>query len=290
MRVAERGRCERGSPAGPDDRWNRARRRTPETQSQPTTPAKGVSPQEVAIVNELSCGSARAGQASCGARGWEGRCSMARPLPQMLRRPGSTGATDVMPYTTFLAISATIVALVLSACSGSSRSSHPPRRPRLPLLPPIRCSERIRARAPLAGRSQPARDGDHWLCFGYQPRPRAKLSPARGPAAGLALSGARVPGGVVPGGRGGLIMGVPGCHSSHAAIAQPPPTTAGSVTRLLRAPWRVTDRVEISPDAVSGYYEAKLEIVGGAHAGAVGSVPLIVLQIPAAPQSDGCVR
>ncbi len=46
MRVAERGRCERGSPAGPDDRRNRARRRTPETQSQPTTPAKGVSPQD----------------------------------------------------------------------------------------------------------------------------------------------------------------------------------------------------------------------------------------------------
>jgi len=40
----------------------------------------------------------------------------------MLRRPGSTGATDVTPRT-FLAISATIVALVLSACGGSSRSS-----------------------------------------------------------------------------------------------------------------------------------------------------------------------
>src|SRR5260370_18865463 len=41
----------------------------------------------------------------------------------MRTRPGSTGATDVMPYTTVLAISATIVALVLSACGGSSRSS-----------------------------------------------------------------------------------------------------------------------------------------------------------------------
>jgi hypothetical protein len=40
----------------------------------------------------------------------------------------------------------------------------------------------------------------------------------------------------------------------------------------------VTDRVEIPPGAVSGYYEAKLEIVSGAHAGAVGSVPLIVRQ------------
>jgi hypothetical protein len=47
----------------------------------------------------------------------------------------------------------------------------------------------------------------------------------------------------------------------------------------------VTDRVEIPPDAVSGYYEAKLEIVGGAHGGAVGSVPLIVRQSPAAPAS-----
>jgi len=52
----------------------------------------------------------------------------------------------------------------------------------------------------------------------------------------------------------------------------------------------VTDRVEIPPDAVSGYYEAKLEIVGGAHAGAVGSVPLIVRQSPAAPASAVLVQ
>ena len=57
-------------------------------------------------------------------------------------------------------------------------------------------------------------------------------------------------------------------------MAQPPPTTPGSVTGLFRVPWVVTDRVEIPPAAVSGYYEAKLEIGGGAHAGAVGSVPL----------------
>src|SRR5437016_14655033 len=60
---------------------------------------------------------------------------------------------------------------------------------------------------------------------------------------------------------GRLIMCVPGCRSSHAAIAQPTATTPGSVTGLFRAPWRVTDRVGIPPDAVSGYYEAKLEIV-----------------------------
>ncbi len=78
---------------------------------------------------------------------------------------------------------------------------------------------------------------------------------------------------------------MPGCRGSRAAVAQPPPTTPASVTGLFRAPWRVTDRVEIPPDAVSGYYEAKLEIVGGAHAGAVGSVPMIVRQSPAAPAS-----
>ena len=89
---------------------------------------------------------------------------------------------------------------------------------------------------------------------------------------------------------GRLVMCVPGCRSSHVAIAQPPPTTPGSVTGLFRAHWRVTDRVEIPPDAVSGYYEAKLEIVGGAHAGAVGNVPLIVRQNPAAPASAVLVQ
>jgi N,N-dimethylformamidase beta subunit-like protein len=89
---------------------------------------------------------------------------------------------------------------------------------------------------------------------------------------------------------GRLIMCVPGCRSTHAAVAQPPPTRPGSVTGLFRAPWRVTDRVEIPPGAVSGYYEAKLEIVGGAHAGAVGSVPLIVRQSPAAPAAAVLVQ
>jgi hypothetical protein len=89
---------------------------------------------------------------------------------------------------------------------------------------------------------------------------------------------------------GRLIMCVPGCRSSQAAIAQPPPTTADSVTGLFRAPWRVTDRVEIPADAVSGYYEAKLEIVGGAYAGAVGSVPLIVRRSLVAPASAVLVQ
>jgi hypothetical protein len=85
-------------------------------------------------------------------------------------------------------------------------------------------------------------------------------------------------------------MCVPGCLSSRAAIALPSPTTPGAVTGLLQAPWRVTDRVEIPPDAVSGYYEAKLAIVAGSHRGAVGSVPLIVRQSPAAPASAVLVQ
>src|SRR5262249_5914785 len=47
-------------------------------------------------------------------------------------------------------------------------------------------------------------DGDHWLRFGDQRRPGAKLSPARGRTAGLAVPGARVQAGVVPGDRGAL--------------------------------------------------------------------------------------
>jgi len=52
----------------------------------------------------------------------------------------------------------------------------------------------------------------------------------------------------------------------------------------------VTDSAEIPGDAVSGYYEAKLEIVAGPDAGAVGSVPLIVRQSPAAPASAVLVQ
>jgi hypothetical protein len=89
---------------------------------------------------------------------------------------------------------------------------------------------------------------------------------------------------------GRLIACAPGCHSSRAAIPQPPPTTPAPATGLFRAPWPVTDRVEIPPDSVSGYYEAKLEIVGGVHTGAVGSVPLIVRQSPGPPASAVLVQ
>src|SRR5581483_5579066 len=89
---------------------------------------------------------------------------------------------------------------------------------------------------------------------------------------------------------GRLILCVPGCRSSHAATAQPPPTPPNSLTGLFHAPWTVTDTVEIPPDAISGYYEAKLEIVGGAHAGAVGSIPVIVRQSPGAVPSAVLVQ
>jgi hypothetical protein len=191
-----------------------------------------------------------------------------------------------MPYTTFLAISATIVALVLSACGGSSRSSTPStvRATSATAASPV---QRENSRPGTPGWEIPARAGT--VIAGYA----SETSVA--PGQGFHLHVAAPPGsryrvlvfrlGWYRGVGGRLIMCLPGCRSSHAAIAQPPPTTPGSITGLFPAPWRVTDRVEIPPDAVSGYYEAKLEIVGGAYAGAVGSVPLIVRQSPAAPAS-----
>ena len=216
---------------------------------------------------------------------------MARPLPQMLRRPGSTGATDVRPYTTPLAISAAIVALILSACVGSSRSSTSATVPATSATAanPV---QRENSRPGTPGWEIPASAGT--VISGYAsetsvaPGQSFHLHVAAPPGSRYRVLVYRL--GWYRGVGGRLIMCVPGCRSSHAAIAQPPPTTPGSVTGLFRAPWRVTDRVEIPPDAVSGYYEAKLEIVGGAYAGAVGSVPLIVRQSPAAPASAVLVQ
>jgi N,N-dimethylformamidase beta subunit-like, C-terminal len=215
---------------------------------------------------------------------------MARPLPQMLRRPGSTGAADVTPRT-FLAISATIVALVLSACGGSSRSSTSSTTPATSATGanPV---QRENSRPGTPGWEIPADAGT--VITGYA----SETSVAPGQSFHLhvaAPAGSRYRVlvhrlGWYQGVGGRLIMCIPGCRSSHAATAQPPPTTPDSVTGLFRAPWRMTDRVEIPPDAVSGYYEAKLEIVGGAHAGAVGSIPLIVRQSPAAPASTILVQ
>ena len=191
-----------------------------------------------------------------------------------------------MPCTTFLAISATIVALVLSACGGSSSSSTSSTAPATPATAanPV---QRENSRPGTPGWEIPAGAGA--VISGYAsetsvaPGQSFHLHVAAPPGSRYRVLVYRL--GWYRGVGGRLIMCVPGCRSSQAAIAQPPATTPDSVTGLFRAPWRVTDRVEIPPDAVSGYYEAKLEIVGGAHAGAVGSVPLIVRQSPAAPAS-----
>jgi N,N-dimethylformamidase beta subunit-like, C-terminal len=195
-----------------------------------------------------------------------------------------------MPYTTFLAISAAIVAL-LSACGGSSRSSTSSAVPATSATAanPV---QRENSRPGNPGWEIPAGAGT--MITGYAsetsvaPGQSFDLHVAAPPGSRYRVLVYRL--GWYRGVGGRLIMCVPGCRSSHAAIAQPPPTTPGSVTGLFRAPWRVTDRVEIPPDAVSGYYEAKLEIMGGAYAGAVGSVPLIVRQSPAAPASAMLVQ
>ena len=196
-----------------------------------------------------------------------------------------------MPYRTVRAISATIVALVLAACSGSSRGSTSSMAPATSAAAsnPV---ERENARPGTPGWEIPADAGT--VIAGYAseisvvPGQSFHLHVAAPPGSRYRVLVYRL--GWYRGVGGRLIMCVPGCRSSNTAIAQPPATTADSVTGLFRAPWRVTDRVQIPPDAVSGYYEAKLEIVGGAYAGAVGSVPLIVRQNPAAPASTVLVQ
>jgi hypothetical protein len=211
---------------------------------------------------------------------------MARLLPRMLRRLGVSSQS--YPYPVFLAISATIVALVLSACSGSSRSSTSSTASATAANP----VQRENSRPGNSGWQIPVDAGT--VITGYAsetsvaPGQSFHLHVAAPPGSRYRVFVYRL--GWYRGAGGRLIMCVPGCRSSHAAIAQPPPTTPGSATGLFRAPWRVTDRVEIPSDAVSGYYEAKLAIVGGAHAGAVGSVPLIVRQSPAAPASAVLVQ
>ena len=79
------------------------------------------------------------------------------------------------------------------------------------------------------------------------------------------------------GGAGGrLVRCTPGCRSSHVAVPQPQPAPPRRRTHLVLLHWKVTDRVTLPRTAVSGYYEAKLKIVGGPHKGAVGGVPMVV--------------
>jgi hypothetical protein len=190
-----------------------------------------------------------------------------------------------------LAAQAVVLIAILTACGGSSSRSTPPTMPATSSTAanPV---QRENARPGTPGWEIPADAGK--VITGYA----SETSVA--PGQGFRLHVAAPPGsryqvlvyrlGWYHGVGGRLVMCVPGCRSSHIAIAQPPPTTPGSVSGLFRAHWRVTDRGEIPPDAVSGYYEAKLEIVRGAHAGAVGNVPLIVRQNPTAPASAVLVQ
>jgi hypothetical protein len=209
----------------------------------------------------------------------------------MLRRPGRTGARDAVPHTTVLAISATIVALVLSACGGSGTSGTSSTAPATSSTAanPV---QRENSRPGTPGWEIPASAGTVITGYGSEtsvaPGQSFHLHVAAPPGSRYRVLVYRL--GWYRGIGGRLVMCVPGCRSSHVAIAQPTPTTPGSVTGLFRAPWLVTDRAEIPPDAVSGYYEAKLEIVGGAYAGAVGGVPLIVRQSASAPPSAMLVQ
>jgi hypothetical protein len=217
----------------------------------------------------------------------------------MLTRAGPTAttdavtdtATDTAPHRTLLAVCATVTALILSACSASNSDSAFCAAPATPAASanPV---QRENSRPGTAGWQIPADAGT--AITGYA----SEISAAPGQTFHLHVAAPRGSRyrvlvyrlGWYRGIGARLISCVPGCRSSHAAIAQPAPTTPDPVTGLFHAPWQVTDRVEIPPDAVSGYYEAKLQILSGAHAGAVGSVPLIVRQSPAAPASTVLVQ
>ena len=195
-----------------------------------------------------------------------------------------------MPSATFLAISAAIGSLVLGGCGGSSSISAPSAAPAASVTAanPV---QRENSRPGTPGWQLPAGAGNVITGFASElsvlPGHTVRLHVSAPPGSRYRVLVYRL--GWYRGIGGRLIMCVPGCHSSRAALAVPPPTTPAA-TGLFRAPWPVTDRVEIPPSAVSGYYEAKLEIVGGAYAGAVGSVPLIVRQNPSAPPSAVLVQ
>jgi hypothetical protein len=196
-----------------------------------------------------------------------------------------------MPYTPFLAIGAMVVAVVLGGCGGSSTGATSSAASAASSTA-ANAVQRENSRPGTPGWEIPAGAGT--VITGYAsetsvaPGQSFHLHVAAPPGSRYRVLVYRL--GWYRGVGGRLAMCVPGCRSSHAAIAQRRPTRPDSATGLFRVPWRVTDRVEIPHDAVSGYYEAKLEIVAGANAGAVGSVPLIVRQSPSAPASAVLVQ
>ncbi len=67
---------------------------------------------------------------------------------------------------------------------------------------------------------------------------------------------------------------LPSCSGQKpgAPLPVPAPDASGEV----RAGWPVTDEIAVSPDWVSGYYVAKLVLVGGSQEGRAATVPFIV--------------
>jgi len=185
-----------------------------------------------------------------------------------------------------LAVGAAIVALALSACGGPSRSGPSVTAP-VASATAANPVQRENSRPGTPGWEIPAGAGTFIRGYAAEtsvaPGQTFHLHVAAPPGSTYRVVVYRL--GWYQGIGGRLIMCVPGCGSSRAAVAQPTPTKPDPSTGLFQASWRVTDLVEIPAGAVSGYYEAKLEIAGGAHAGAAGSVPLIVRQSPAAPAS-----
>jgi hypothetical protein len=91
------------------------------------------------------------------------------------------------------------------------------------------------------------------------------------------------------GGAGGRTIGcTPSCDGSEPGTPQrKPPMDAN--TGEVAADWPVTDSIAISPGAVSGYYLAQLQLVGGAEDGRVMDVPFVV-RPPAAQRSRVLVQ
>ncbi len=191
-----------------------------------------------------------------------------------------------MPKWVSPALTTAIAAFILTACTGSGPTSAPSAVPAA-LAIAANPVQRENSRPGTPGWQVPASAGTVISGYASQisvaPGQRVLLHVAAPPGSRYRVLVYRL--GWYRGVGGRLIECVPGCGASRAAIAQPPATAPGAVTGLFRAGWHVTDRVQIPAGAVSGYYEAKLEIVGGPNAGAIGSIPLIVRQSATAPAS-----
>jgi hypothetical protein len=82
------------------------------------------------------------------------------------------------------------------------------------------------------------------------------------------------------GGAGGRLMGcVPSCTGSRPGVPQTNPGP-DSGTGLLQLDWPVTDTIAVGRDWVSGYYYLNVVLAGGAAAGTLRHVPVIVTAPP----------